>query len=101
MSKCRIGQKINQGTYGTVFLAPSGSSVIKLFDTIGPESLVEIDILFRLHSPYLLGGLNIYKSRECSQNSGFGLEMELLDGEMLSLIQGGNMTFDMIKQLVL
>lgn len=78
------GRKLGEGSYGDVF--KFGSNAIKIFKKSpgcpDVENTAEIDILFRLHSKYLLHGVKVHPRNDVCQ---FSVEMELMTGNIWSV----------------
>lgn len=82
-----VGSVLGSGSYGTVYILEDNKSkkftALKVqndtYDTVGEfESLVEIDLLFKIDSNTLVKGLNIYNSEDCKDVDYTSIELPLL-----------------------
>lgn len=82
---CRLERELGSGRYGIVFQTEDKKSAIKAFisdkynEVISPA---EIDILFRLRSPYLLQGEALFNKGVCRRDVLFAIQMNLADGDL-------------------
>lgn len=92
--KCILGSVIGQGAYGTTYLS-DGDSVIKIpsnqTDKLNPTSFgnisyIEIDILSRFNTNYIVKCLDIYLRRECGPQKDIGLKLERCTGLISSIV---------------
>ena len=101
---CVLGKKISAGTYGVVYEIDlkTVTKVYKKDPTVVTEieSSAEIDILFRLRSPYLLQGTGIFLRKECGEGTGFAIKLERLIGSVSDLFQG-NISYTILKKVLL
>lgn len=105
------------GTYGFVYLYDN-NTVIKINRTEEGNELVssvsypEMDVLFRLRSPYLLQGLSVFDYNECRKEdnsvpSGIGYKLELCTGTIEEFLGIDSVklyfqpTYSSIKRLML
>ena len=107
--KCVIGAKLGSGTYGDVYQV-TDKEVIKIYKDVDPnkatqiDSTAELDILFRLRSPFLLKGLAIQTPGACYDPNGskiqsLSLRMELLTGQSFNLVK--HISYSKLKEVFL
>lgn len=102
MSKdCRLAEELGSGNYGTVFQSEDGKSAIKAFFSSGYDEIIsaaEIDILFRLKSPYLLRGERLFDKGACGKDAFFAVQMMLANGDLLQIL-GSSPNYSLRKRL--
>lgn len=91
-----LGNCIGEGTFGTVYDIPEGGGVVKVLKkmswvhTTKIDCMAEIDIMFRINSPYLLHGIDILPSGHCGPLVGPGIKMDRMTGSIRSILHGLN-----------
>jgi serine/threonine protein kinase len=94
--QCTSGQYIDAGQYGTIYYTQDRGSVIKILNE--SVSSAEVDILFRLRSPHLVKGLELYSKGQCGLDTGPGIRMELLAGRGLAVAK--TQSFEIVRRLL-
>ena len=98
---CVLGREIGRGTYGKIYTTSNPSYVIKTYikdpasDT-EIESTAEIDILFRMRSPYIVEGAHIYPPGDCGKDMAISIERLLNQAVVLAK---SNTAYPILKRL--
>ena len=102
---CSPGSRIGSGSYSNVYHVKDSVVVTKVYVIPTAEtpteitSTSEIDILFRLRSPYLIEGKGIIPKGECKDFTGPGVQMDYSTGSGSTLSRG--VSYDLLKRVLL
>lgn len=103
---CSPGSRIGGGSYSNVYHVTDSDIVTKVYFKPQPDidptditSTSEIDILFRLRSPYLIEGRGIIPKGECKDFTGPAVQMDYSTGRGRTLSRG--VSYDLLKRVLL
>ena len=110
--KCVLGPKVGHGVSGNVYQTWN-DQVIKIYPPIkvvldkdkSPQIIpfkgsIEADILFRLSSPYLIQGVQMYDQGECGKEHGMAFVLPRLTGTFETLVREGKLNFALATRLL-
>lgn len=106
-TRCVLGKIIGRGSYSSVHYELGKDYVIKAF-TIDDEdspteinSATEVDIMFRIRSPYLTKGRCFYARNDCGKGKGSAIKMEKITGPISSLFKSPHRGPDMYLKILM